>query len=115
MRVGSYEWYIQKYKDTRREEAQLRYRDKLKVFLGLNLQELKEAGHPIYDIVKKAFPNLDEMATLDEARIVKLFDKIFNESSLKALELTYRLDGSMSDLENDPDYERVERETVDIK
>ena len=29
------------------------------------------------------------------------------ESSMKALELTYRLDGSMSDLTNEPDYDEV--------
>lgn len=115
MKFGSHEWYRQKYKEQQRIEAELRYRDKLKVFLGIRLEELKEAKHPLYAIIKKEFPDLDDMMTIDEARITKLLKKVFTESSMKALELTYKLDGSLTDIVNEPNYDLVERETKDIK
>lgn len=115
MRFGSHEWYVRKYKEQQKLEAELKYRDKLKVFLGLNLGELKEADHPLYEIIKKEFPTMNDKMSLDEARMTKLLKKVFMESSMKALELTYKLDGSLTDITNDPDYDLVERETSDIK
>lgn len=115
MKYGSNEWYRKKYQDEVKATANIKYRDKVKVFLGLSLEELEKAGHPLYEIIVKQYPNLDKKATLDEARILKLFDKVFSESSMKALEMLYKLDGSMSDLENEPDYDEVEEATEGIK
>lgn len=115
MRYGSVEWYRQKNKERLRKEAELSYRDKLKVHLNIPLIELKETNPTLYEMVMKKYPLIDERATLDEARMIKLFEKVFVESSMKAIEMLYRLDGSMSDLTNDPNYEEVERATEDIK
>lgn len=115
MRVGSHKWLVERKKETLRQEAALSYRDKLKVYLTFTLEELKEMKHPLYDIVKKTFPNLPETATLDDARFVKFFDKLFRESSTKVMEMSFKLDGSMSDLTNDPDYAEVEEAMKGVK
>lgn len=115
MKYMSHEYLRERYKAQLKENAELKYKDKVKVFLGFRVKELKEMGHPLYKIVKKAFPDLNEEATLDEARITKLFEKVFYESSMKALELTFRLDGSMSDLESEPDYDEIDNATEGVK
>lgn len=115
MKYGSSEYYRERYRDVVKEEAKLKYRDKVKVFLSFSLKELKAAKHPLYDVIMKKFPTMDEDATLDEVRIFKLFEKVFNEGSMKALEMTYRLDGSMNDLVNEPDYEELDEALEDIK
>lgn len=115
MKKGSMEWYKAKHRETLRMEAELSYRDKIKVYLNLPLHELKEANPVLYQVVKEKYRTLDDNATLDEARMIKLFEKVFVESSMKALEMLYKLDGSMSDLTNDPDWEEVEAATEGIK
>lgn len=115
MKYGSNEWYRKRYQDVVKEEARLSYRDKVKTYLSFSLEELEKAGHPLYEIINRAYPGLDKKATLDEARILKLFDKVFSESSMKALEMLYKLDGSMNNLENEPDYDEIEEATVGIK
>ena len=115
MRKGSYEWYLEKYKQQIKETARMNYRDKLKVMLSLDLGTVKEINSTLYGIIKNEFPNLDDKDTLDTARMTKLMKKVFMESSMKALELTYKLDGSLSDLSVEPDYETLERELEDIK
>lgn len=115
MRFGSAEWYSEKYKRIIKETAKLKYRDKLKVYLSLSLGELRENGSPLYDIVKKEFPEMTDDMSLDEARMTKLFKKVFMESSMKALELTYRLDGSLSDITNEPDFDELEEALKEVK
>lgn len=115
MKIGSHEWYRQKYRDKVRNENKLKYREKLQVYLSLELREIKGISPELYEDIKKAFPEMDERLTLDEARMNKLFRKIFAESSLKALEMSYKLDGSFNELDNDPNFDLVERETEGIK
>ena len=38
---------------------------------------------------------------------------MFREGSIKTLELSYKLDGSMSDLTNDPDFDEIDSATED--
>lgn len=114
-RMGSHEYMVERRKEVIKQEAQMSYRDHLKVYLSFSLKELKQMKSPIYDIVKNAFPSMDENTTLYDARVTKLFDKIFRESSMKALELTFKLDGSMSDLTNEPNYDEVTENTGGIK
>lgn len=115
VRYGSHSYYVERKKEVIKQEARLSHRDKLKIYLSYTLEELKEMNHPLYDIVHKAFPELHEKATIDDARLTKLFDKMFREGSIKTLELSYKLDGSMSDLVNDPDFDEIDEATEGIK
>lgn len=114
-RYGTAEYLKMKKQEVIKQEALMNYKEQLKVYLSFNLKELKEMGSPLYDIVVKKFPNVDEDFTLNEARFVKLFEKVIMESSMKALELTFKLDGSMSDLTSEPDYESITEATKGVK
>lgn len=113
MKYNDIAWYRERAAKEVKSNATLSYRDKLKVFLGMSLEELK--GSPVYESIKKRFPDLDDSATLDEARIMLLFDKAFVESSQKSLELMYKLDGSMTGIQVDIDFAEIEELTEDIK
>lgn len=115
MRYGSHKYMVAKKKEMLKAEAALSYRERLRILLTFSMEELKEMKHPIYDIVMKHFPNLPEQATLDDARFIKFFDKMFRESSTKVLEMSFKLDGSMSDLVNDPNYHEIEEATKGVK
>ena len=115
IRYGTHEWLQLRRKEIIKQEAQFNYKDRLKVYLSFSIQELEEMGHPLYKVIKKAFPTIDKSLTLDDARLTKLFESAISLGSIKALELTYKLDGSMSDLSNEPDYETISDETEGIK
>lgn len=115
VRYGSHQYNLERKKEVIKAEARLNHRDKLKIYLSYTIGELKEMNHPLYDIIHKAFPTLHENATIDDARLTKLFDKMFREGSIKTLELSYKLDGSMSDLTNDPDFDEIDSATEGIK
>lgn len=115
VRYGSHQYNLERKKEVIKAEAMLNHRDKLKIYLSYTIGELKEMNHPLYDIIHKAFPTLHENSTIDDARITKLFDKMFREGSIKTLELSYKLDGSMSDLTNDPDFDEIDSATEGIK
>lgn len=107
------EFYRERQKEILKEEAMLRYKDKLKVWLSLSVGELKNT--PLYKMIKGQYPDLDENATLDEVRIIKLFDKAFVESSFKALEMTWKLDGSMNDVSVKVNFDDLNKEIGDIE
>lgn len=90
------QFYIDRQKEIIKEEAILSYKDKLKAWLSMSIEELKET--PLYNILISKYPDISKDATLAELRIIKLFEKVFVESSQKALELSFKLDGSMDDL-----------------
>lgn len=115
IRFGSHEYMLERKREVIKAEAKMNYKDRLKVYLSFNVKELKEMKSPLYDIIISKFPDIDENATLDDMRIVKLFDNMISLGSSKAIELSYKLDGSMSDLSNEPDYELIEEETEGIK
>jgi len=115
MRYGSHQYYVEKKKALIKEEAKLSYRDKVKVYLSFTLEELEAMDHPLYEIIKKEYPKFPKNATLDEARMTKMFEKIIKEGSNKTLELSYKLDGSMSDLTNEPDFDEIDIATEGIK
>lgn len=114
MRVGSQEWYRNRYKDLVREEAKLSNREKFKVSLSLTLKDLKVMKHPLYDVIKQKYPKLSDETRISDARDFKLLEKVFTESSMKALEMTYKLDGSLTDIKNEVDYETIEQMTEDV-
>jgi hypothetical protein len=113
MRIGDEMWYKERLNAILKHEAKLSYKDKLKVFLSLTVEEL--AGTPLEETIRRAFPNVNEKTTLDELRLFKLWDKVLVESSMKAMELTYKLDGSMHDLAPDTDFEEIEIATEGIE
>lgn len=114
-RFGTHEYMKMKKQEVIKQEAEMNYKDQLKIYLSFNVKELKEMGSPLYDLVIKKFPNADEDFTLNEARFYKLFEKVISESSMKALELTFKLDGSMSDLTSEPDYDSIAEATKEVK
>lgn len=113
MKYGDHNYYLDKYKKVAQEQSKLRFKDKLKVWLSLPLIEMKDTS--LYKIIKAAYPELSDEATLDEARMTKLFDKIFRESSQKALELSYKLDGSLADMSIDINFDDVDEATEGVK
>ena len=115
MRFGSYEYQVARKKEQVKQNAMLNYKDRLKVYLSFTIGELESANHPLAKIVLKHYPEISKFATLDDVRVIKMFDNMLTLSSSKALELSYKLDGSMSDLTNEPDYEIIEAETEGIK
>jgi aminoglycoside phosphotransferase family enzyme len=115
IRYGSFDYMLEKKREIIKQEAQLNYKDKLKVYLNFDIKELKEMNHPIYNIIKRSYPDIDETLKLDDVRITKLFDNMISLGSTKALELSYKLDGSMSDLTPEPDYDLISEETEGIK
>lgn len=113
MKYGDHNYYLDKYKKVAQEQSKLKFKDKLKVWLSLPLVEMKDTS--LYKIIKSAYPELADEATLDEARMTKLFDKIFRESSQKALELSYKLDGSLADMSIDINFDDVDDATEGVK
>lgn len=115
LRYGSHAYNVARKKEVIKQEAQLNYRDKLKVYLSFTIKELEEMNHPIHAIVKKHFPEAQDSMTLDDIRFVKFFDKLLREGSIKMMELSFKLDGSMSELTNEPDYDEIDEATKGVK
>lgn len=114
MKFGDELWYKKKHEELIKAEARIKYKDRLKVFLSLSIDDIPKSS-PLGETLRKVFPNADPNTTLDELRVMKLFDKIFVESSMKAMELSYKLDGSMNDLVEDPDFDEIDVATEGIK
>ena len=115
IRYGSHEYMIARNKEVIKNEAMLNHKDRLRVYLSFNVSELKEMNHPLYAVIKKAFPDIQDDATLDDVRITKLFENMIALGSSKAIELSYKLDGSMSDLAVEPDYDAISEATEGVK
>lgn len=115
IRYGSHEYMMERNREVIRTEAQLNHKDRLRVYLSFKVDELKEMKHPLYGIIKKAFPEIQDDATLDDVRITKLFENMISLGSSKAIELSYKLDGSMSDLAVEPDYDAINDATKGVK
>ncbi len=112
MKQFSREWYIEKNKEVVKEAAMLDYRDKIRVWLSLPIDELKST--PLYQMITDKYPGIEHL-TLDEARIIKLFEKIFKENSQRALEFSYKLDGSMDETKIRVSHEDLYAAVEDIK
>ena len=115
IRFGSHEYMVARKREIAKQEARLNYKDMLKIYLSFSLAELKEIDHPLYEIIKRTFPNLDENATVADARTLKLLDKAIREGSQKSIELTYKLDGSMSDLTVEPNFDELDEVLKGVK
>lgn len=115
IRYGTHEWLKERKSQVIKQEAMLNYKDKVKIYLSMTIKELKENNHPIYKTINRVYPDIDENLTLDDARLTKLFDSAIGLGSIKALEMLYKLDGSMSDLSSEPDYDHIAKETEGIE
>ena len=113
MRYGDQKYYEEKFKKMVDEEKKIKYRDKIRVWLSLTLEDIKET--PLGKKIKVLYPEIDEKVTLDELRIMKLFDKVFNESSMKAMELLYKLDGSMKDISVEINFDEIDDNLDGVK
>lgn len=114
-RYGSHEFMKARQQEVLRLESEISYKNKVKIYLSFDLGELKTINQELYELVKKAYPMLDDTATLDDVRITRLFDSAIRQGSIKAIELLYKLDGSMSDLTSEVDYAAIAEETEGIK
>jgi len=112
LKYGNYDYYTKKKKTVLKQEAMLSYKEKIRVWLSLPLSELKNT--PLYNAIKNNYDVPDE-ATLDEVRIIKMFDKALVEGNTKILEMLYKLDGSMSDLTVSIDYGDFDETTEDVR
>ena len=115
MRIGSHEYVSERYKEVMVQEATLSYRNKLRAYLSFSLKELKELNHQLYDIVSKKFPDMPEEYTLDDLRITSLMNNMITLGSMKAVELSYKIDGTMSDTEMPIDHNAIEEEIGGIE
>jgi hypothetical protein len=113
--LGSHDYMVMKHRELVEKEATLTYKDKLRAYLSFSLAELEEMNHPLFDIIDKKFPDLPKHYTLDDVRMTKLFQNIIELGSTKGIELTYKMDGSMSDTERPIDYDAINKETEGIK
>ena len=60
MRYGSHQYYVEKKKALIKQEAELSYRDKVKVYLSFTLEELEAMDHPLFEIIKKEMYDSEE-------------------------------------------------------
>lgn len=106
-RLGDKDFYIRQKKLLQEQEKDYTYKDELRVWLNQPLSFFKENHHDLYLMIKKKFKNADDNMTLNEVRMTKLFENAFLLNSNKAIELTYKLDGSMNELAKEVDLSDV--------
>mgnify|MGYP003558508269 FL=1 len=78
--------------------------------MNMKLKDLE--GFPVYErLVKLGY---DTEMMIKEIRMNELLRKGLVEGSMKALELSFKLDGSLSDITIDVNFEEIEEETEGI-
>lgn len=115
MKFYSYKYQKERAKEALKQQALLNGKDILRIYLSYTLDELKLMKNPLYDKLIKAYPNLPNNMTIMEMRTMELLDKVFIQKSIKAIELTYKLDGSFDDTSTPPDFDTQEELTEGIK
>ena len=107
--------YGRLYNEEASKLAEISYSKRLKIVLDKRIKDL--VGTKLYSDIKEAFDNeISEEATMDEVRVMTLFRNILKggTAGMKALELTYRLDGSLVNIEKEVDFEEVEEGTKGV-
>lgn len=87
--------YIARNKQIAEHEAELNYREKIKVWLSLTKGELSNT--PLFKMISDQYPDLPDGVELEEVIIIKLFEKILKQDSQRALEHLHKLTGAMDD------------------
>ena len=113
MKFYEREYLLAKMKADAEYSKELNYKDELKVFLSLSIAEVK--GTKLHKEILRIYPDIDPSITLRQLRTMKMLEKMFVESSQKAMELSYKLDGSMSDLSVSIDFNEIDEGTEGIK
>ena len=113
MKFYEREYLLAKMKADAEYSKELNYKDELKVFLSLSIDEVK--GTKLHKEILRIYPDIDPSITLRQLRTMKMLEKMFVESSQKAMELSYKLDGSMSDLSVSIDFNEIDEGTEGIK
>lgn len=107
--------YEKLYKLEAEKLAKISYKKRLKTWLGQSLRDIQ--GTELFGEIKEAFnDNVDLDTTLDEIRIQTLMRNILKGgvSGMKAIELSYKIDGTLNEVEADVDLEEIEEKTGDI-
>lgn len=107
--------YEKIYKLEAQNLAKISYNNRLKVWLGRSMGEIK--GSHLYGIIAEAFEGqVDDEMTLDEVRIQTLLKNMLRggTAGIKAIELTYKIDGTLNNVEADVDLEEIEESTEGI-
>ena len=108
--------YERLYKEEAQNLAKISYNNRLKVWLSRSLSDIR--GTDLYGMIKEAFNgNISDDTTMDEVRIQALLKNMLRggTSGIKAIELTYKIDGTLNNLEADVDLEEIEESTEGIK
>ena len=108
--------YDRLYKEEAANLAKISYNNRLKVWLGRSLKDI--AGSELYGLIKEAFNgNISDDTTLDEVRIQTLIKNMLSggTAGIKAIELTYKIDGTLNNIEADVDLDEIEESTEGIK
>lgn len=107
--------YEKIYKEEAQRLAKISYNNRLKVWLGRSLKDI--SGTFLYGRIKEAFNGeISDDTTLDEVRIQTLIANMLKggTAGIRAIELTYRIDGSLSSVEQDVDLDEIEEKTEGI-
>lgn len=107
--------YDKIYKMEAQSLAKMSYNNRLKVWFARPLKDIE--GTHLYGVIKEAFEGeIDGNTTLDEVRIQTLLKSMIKggTAGIKAIELTYKLDGSLGNAEADVDLDEIEENTEGI-
>lgn len=116
-KFGSQEDYEKLYKLEAQKLATIGYAKRVKTILGSPVKAF--AGTPIERALEEAFEGdiVDKNMTLDEARVMMLMKQMFKmgPTGLKAIELSYRIDGTFDNKEINIDLDEIENQTEGIE
>lgn len=105
------------YQEEARQLATLSYGKRFKVWLSRPLEDFK--GTPIYNMAMEAFDgNIDGKTNMDELRIMQLFKQIVGPSpavALNAIKLSYQLDGTFNEKEQNIDLDEIDDATEGVR
>lgn len=107
--------YEKIYKLEAQNLSKISYNNRLKATLSLTMKDIK--GTHLFGAIQEAFEGqADDNMTLDEIRIHTLLKNMLKggTAGIKAIELTYRIDGTLNNVEAEVDIEEIEESTEGI-
>lgn len=95
--------------------AEMTYAKRFRRSLETRVGDIKDTI--LYEEIKEQFgEKVSDDLLLDEVRVMSLHRQVLRggTAGIKAIELTYRLDGTLNNIENEVDLEDVEKATEGI-
>lgn len=95
--------------------AEMSYAKRVRMALDKPIKDF--AQNKFYAEIKEAFNNeISDDVTVDEVRVLTLFRQMLKggTAGMKAMELTYRLDGSLNNLDSEVDFDDFKEGTEGI-